>query len=142
MKTTMNRNNTKTRMMALALCLGIAGFAGTAAAANGDDLLATYKSQGGGTFTAAAGKSFWTAKHQTEGESRSCTTCHGTDLTKSGKHAKTGKAIDPMAVSVNSKLLTDPAKVEKWFGRNCRWTLGRECNAQEKGDVVKYLQSL
>ncbi len=142
MNSTMKHTNTKNRLMAAALSIGIASFAGATAAANGDDLLATYKGQGGGTFTAAAGQSFWTAKHQTEGESRSCTTCHGTDLTKSGKHAKTGKAIDPMAVSANSKVLTDPAKVEKWFGRNCKWTLGRECTAQEKGDVVKYLQSL
>ena len=41
-----------------------------------------------------------------------------------------------MAVSVNPKRLSDPAKVEKWFGRNCRWTLGRDCTPQEKADFV------
>ncbi|MBV5273127.1 MAG: DUF1924 domain-containing protein, partial [Lamprocystis purpurea] len=76
------------------------------------------------------------------GEQRSCVTCHGTDLTKPGKHATTGKPIEPLAVSANSERLTDPAKVEKWFGRNCRWTLGRDCTPQEKGDFVRYIQSL
>ncbi len=107
----------------------------------GDELLATYQGQGAGPFSAAAGQKAWTQAHQTEGESRSCTTCHGADLTKTGKHATTGKVIDPLAVSANSKRLTDPAKVEKWFGRNCRWTLARDCTPQEKGDFVKYIQS-
>jgi hypothetical protein len=44
-------------------------------------------------------------------------------------------------VSVNPKGLADPAKVEKWLGRNCRWTLGRDCSLQEKGDFVTYFQS-
>ena len=141
MNTTMNRNDTKARALALSLSLGLAGFAVAAAAANGDDLLATY-GKSAGPFSAAAGQRVWTDKHQTEGEARSCVTCHGTDLTKPGKHATTGKVIEPMAVSADPKRLTDPAKVEKWFGRNCKWTLGRECTPQEKGDVVKYLQSL
>jgi len=141
MDTTMTRNHTKARAMALALSIGIAGLCGAAAAAPGDEMLATY-GKSAGPFTAAAGKSFWNEKHQTEGESRSCVSCHGADLTKPGKHATTGKVIEPMAVSADPKRLTDPAKVEKWFGRNCKWTLGRECTPQEKGDVVKYLQSI
>ncbi|HCS12500.1 MAG TPA: hypothetical protein DIW28_01710, partial [Zetaproteobacteria bacterium] len=44
------------------------------------------------------------------------------------------KRIEPMAPSVNPERLTDPAKIEKWFGRNCEWTIGRDCTAQEKAD--------
>ncbi|WP_295438883.1 DUF1924 domain-containing protein [uncultured Thiodictyon sp.] len=135
-------NSNFNRRLVFALAIGVSALADTAAAAPGDALLATYQGQGAGPFTAAAGAQGWTAKHQVEGESRSCATCHGADLTKSGKHAATGKPIEPLAVSANSKGLTDPAKVEKWLGRNCRWTLGRNCTPQEKGDFVKYIQSL
>jgi hypothetical protein len=131
-------------MTVFALAVGLGLGTPLVSAATGDDLLATYQGQGAGPFSAAAGARAWTAKHQPEGsgEQRSCVTCHGTDLTKSGKHATTGKPIEPLAVSANSERLTDPAKVEKWFGRNCRWTLGRDCTPQEKGDFVRYIQSL
>ena len=86
-----NSNRSVGESLALALAIGAAGLSGSAAAAPGDDSLATYQRQGGGPFSAAAGERAFTVKHQTEGESRSCTTCHGTDLTKPGKHAKTGK---------------------------------------------------
>lgn len=141
MKTMKNLSDSKALALALALAGGAVGLSGSAAAAPGDDALAAYQRQGAGPFSAAAGAQAFTARHRTEGESRSCTTCHGTDLTTSGKHAKTGKPIDPLAVSVNPKALTDPAKVEKWLGRNCRWTLGRDCSAQEKGNFVTYFQS-
>ncbi len=92
---------------------------------------------------AAAGKTDWTAEHNPPGAKgpRSCATCHNADLTTTGKHATTGKAIEPMAVSVNPERLTDPTKVEKWFGRNCRWTLGRDCTVQEKTNFVSYIKS-
>ncbi|MFK5970948.1 MAG: DUF1924 domain-containing protein [Candidatus Marithrix sp.] len=32
-------------------------------------------------------------------------------------------------------------QIRKWFKRNCKWTLGRECNAQEKGDILKFIQT-
>jgi len=35
----------------------------------------------------------------------------------------------------------DAAKTEKWFLRNCKWTMGRTCTAQEKGDFLAYFQS-
>ena len=46
-----------------------------------------------------------------------------------------------MAASVTPKRYTDPAKVEKWFKRNCREVLGRECTVQEKGDWLSYMLS-
>jgi hypothetical protein len=59
-----------------------------------------------------------------------------------GKHAKTNKAIEPMAPSVNPKRFSDPANVEKWFRRNCNDALGRACTTQDKGDFITYLLSV
>jgi len=108
------------------------------------DQMQTEFEQQSSPASAQAGKSFW---HQIftdakSGKQRSCTSCHGKDLSKSGKHAKTGKAIDPMAVSVNSERLTERKKINKWFKRNCKWTLSRECSAQEKANVLAYLKTL
>lgn len=96
-----------------------------------------------GAGNAAAGARAWTAEHPAAAapSPRSCSACHTSDITKAGKHATTGKAIEPMAVSVNPKRLSDPAKVEKWFTRNCKWTLGRECTPAEKADFIAYFQS-
>jgi hypothetical protein len=70
----------------------------------------------------------------------SCTTCHG-DSPRSAGRTPAGKAIDPVAVSVSPARYTDPAKVEKWFRRNCTEVLGRECTPLEKGDWLTYVIS-
>src|SRR5574339_110132 len=103
-----------------------------------DDVLKGYQSQGAANFSAEKGKAMWTEKHASKegGPERSCSTCHGENLTMTGKHAKTGKPIEPMAPSANPKRLTDVKEIEKWFKRNCTWTLGRECTPQEKGDFL------
>lgn len=75
------------------------------------------------------------------GQKRSCATCHGTHLTQPGRHAKTKKVIDPLAPSINPERLTDVKEMKKWLTRNCKWTLGRECTAQEQGDFLVYLQT-
>ena len=99
----------------------------------------------GTSLNAAAsdGAAAWVKEYpQADGSpARSCATCHTADLTKAGKHAVTGKAIEPMAPSVNAQRLTDPAKIEKWFKRNCRWTMGRECTPAEKTQFVNYIKS-
>lgn len=98
---------------------------------------------GGAGGDAARGEAAWTASHRPPGAPgpRSCASCHTADLTRAGKHATTGKPIEPMAVSVSPGRLADPAKVEKWLGRNCRWTLGRECTTGEKADFLAYIRS-
>jgi hypothetical protein len=108
-----------------------------------EDLLANYRNAGAGPFSPDAGRSAWTQQHPSAkgGEPRRCASCHGTDPGQPGRHVETGKPIEPMALSVNPERLSDPEKVEKWFRRNCRWTLGRECTPQEKGDFVEYLIS-
>ena len=104
------------------------------------DTIAHFNPQHDLQFSAQRGDKLW---HQhniaKDGKERDCTVCHGDDLAKSGKHIKTGKVIDPMAPSVNAKRFTDIDKVEKWLLRNCKWTFGRECTAQEKGDLLTYL---
>ncbi|MBK1650478.1 DUF1924 domain-containing protein [Rhabdochromatium marinum] len=92
---------------------------------------------------AAAGQAAWVAEHRPSdtAPARSCSTCHGTDLTQPGRHVNTGKVIEPMTPSVNAARLSDPAKIEKWFRRNCRWTLGRECSASEKADFLAYIRT-
>lgn len=105
-----------------------------------DAAFAQYKSEGAANFSAERGKTGWSNEViSKDGEKRSCTTCHGPDPTKSGKHATTKKIIEPMAASFNAERFTDLKKTEKWFKRNCEWTWGRECTAQEKGDFLKFL---
>ena len=52
---------------------------------------------------------------------------------------RAGKDIDPIALSATPRRFTDPAEVEKWFGRNCMSVLGRECSAAEKGDFITFM---
>ena len=102
-----------------------------------------YSQAGGRDFDASRGKQLWLKERAGEGgEAISCATCHGTDLRKPGRQQKTGKLIEPMAPSANKQRYADIEKVEKWFLRNCKQVLGRECTAQEKGDVLRYLSQL
>lgn len=90
-------------------------------------------------FSAARGQQFFGSTH---GNDWSCASCHTTSPVSTGKHAKTGKEIAPLAPAANPQRFADAAKVEKWFNRNCNDVLGRVCTAQEKGDVLAYLMSL
>jgi hypothetical protein len=128
----------RTAFITLALLTSATVFASPAT----DELFARYKSEGAANFNAEQGKTNWnkTAKGS-EGEEMTCHKCHGEDLTKDGKHHKTNKVIKPMAPSVNPDRFTDVKKIEKWFKRNCNDAWGRECTAQEKGDILKFLLS-
>lgn len=108
-----------------------------------DDLLTEYRATGVETFSAEAGKTLWSQEFidVETGKVRQCTTCHTADLRNEGKHINTGKVIKPLAPTANPESLTDMKKVRKWLKRNCKWTLGRECNAQEKGDVLLFMQN-
>jgi hypothetical protein len=129
-------------MLKMSYLLAGVGLLCVSVASQAESVLDHYRSPGM-TFSAQRGETFW--KHEVpgrDGKLHSCTTCHGSDLTKSGKHIRTGRPIKPMAHSVNPERFTDPAKVEKWFTRNCKWTIGRVCTPQEKGDILTYLLSL
>ncbi|MDM8568633.1 DUF1924 domain-containing protein [Thiotrichales bacterium HSG1] len=108
-----------------------------------DDLLAEYRSTGVESFSAENGKVLWSQEFTDAktGKIRQCTTCHTADLRNEGKHARTGKVIKPLAPSANPKRLTKLKKIRKWFKRNCKWTVGRECTAQEKGDILLFIQN-
>jgi len=105
--------------------------------------IAGYQQQGAGPADAARGEAAWNEQHMQPklGKMVSCASCHHADLTQAGEHIRTAKLIEPMAPSVNAERLSDPAKIEKWFGRNCEWTLGRDCTVQEKADFLAFIQS-
>jgi hypothetical protein len=93
-------------------------------------------------FSAERGKNFFSAEHtHSDGKKVSCSTCHTSDPRNQGK-TRANKLIEPMAPIVNPQRFTDEAKVEKWFGRNCKDVLERACTAQEKGDYIQYLVNI
>ena len=112
-----------------------------------EDLLAQYTSAAKASdpafkaFSAERGKTLHTQTF-TGGKpaTPNCTSCHGTDPRAAGRNP-TGKVIDAVAVSVTPTRYTDPAKVEKWFKRNCTEVMGRECSATEKGDWLSFVLS-
>ena len=108
-------------------------------AATPRDLLGAYATQAGGPAQAARGQQLFTTRH---GREWSCSSCHGATPTAAGRHASTGKAIEPLAPAANAQRFTDAAKTEKWFRRNCNDVLGRECSPGEKADVMAWLLSL
>lgn len=89
--------------------------------------------------TAARGAEFFARKFNVSEKMPSCATCHTDNATQPGRHAITGKTIKPLAPAANAERLSDPAKVEKWFTRNCKEVVGRECNAGEKADFIAFL---
>ncbi|MDH5694219.1 MAG: DUF1924 domain-containing protein [Gammaproteobacteria bacterium] len=128
----------------IAIALATTMYIGVTNADTVDERLKAYTAEGAGNFSAQAGEKLWIKDFpdtENPGKVRNCSTCHGEDLTKPGKHAKTGKKIDPLAPSANKERFTDAKFVEKWFKRNCKWVLDRECTAQEKGDFLMYLRN-
>lgn len=90
-------------------------------------------------FSATRGEKLF---KQTHGNEWSCASCHTDNPAASGKHARTGKVIQPLAPAANTERFTNPEKVAKWFKRNCNDVLGRVCTPQEKGDVIAYLLTI
>lgn len=103
-------------------------------------ILALYQQQAG-PASAARGEAFFRARISRDGQTESCASCH-TDNPKAAGKTRANKAIEPLAPVANAERFTDPAKVEKWFRRNCKDVLGRECTAQEKTDFVAFLISV
>lgn len=129
------------RLLAATLLLGtrLAWPDAQAADTSAGEQLQRWNQAAGMTGDAARGRGFFTARH---GGEWSCASCHGTVPTGPGKHASTSKTIEPLAPAFNPKAFTDTAKVDKWFRRNCKDVLSRECSAAEKADVMAFLISL
>lgn len=121
-----------------AAVLGLAA-GGPLSAATPAELQAAYTAQAGTPAQAARGRQWFRSTH---GGEWSCASCHGAAPTQAGRHTATGKSIAALAPAFNPERFTDPAKVEKWFKRNCRDVLGRECSAAEKADVMAWLVTL
>ncbi len=105
-----------------------------------EDLLVQYaaaaKSAG---FSAPRGQALHTQNFSGgKPDTPACTSCHGKDPRGAGR-TLAGKTIEPVAASAVPTRYTDPAKVEKWFKRNCTEVLGRECTPQEKGDWLTFV---
>lgn len=91
-------------------------------------------------FDYKRGEEIFLSKHVgKKGESISCSSCHGTDLSKPNQNYFTGKAIDALSPKANPKRFTDRAEIEKWLKRNFNDVYNREGTALEKGDVVTYI---
>ncbi|MEZ5645251.1 MAG: DUF1924 domain-containing protein [Burkholderiaceae bacterium] len=135
----MTPNRTALACIATALALTLP----TASALAGDTTpgqqLQYWSTQAGAPGDVARGQAFFTSRH---GGEWSCASCHGTPPTSQGRHASTGKTIAPLAPAFNPRAFTDTARINKWFRRNCKDVLERECSAAEKADVLAYLGSL
>jgi mono/diheme cytochrome c family protein len=105
-------------------------------AATPAELLTGYATQAASTPSAARGERLFNTRH---GQEWSCGSCHGERPAGTGRHAATGKAIAPLAPAFNAERFTDPARVEKWFRRNCNDVMRRECTPAEKADVFAWL---
>lgn len=129
-------------VLAALLAAPLAARAGTPLTPTARDLLGQYGQAAPKPFTAERGRALYLSKHRAaDGKMRSCSLCHTDDPRHQGR-SDVGKPIDPLAPAANPKRFTNADDVEKWFRRNCRWTLGRTCTAQEKGDFITYLFSL
>jgi len=133
------RTNTAACLLA-ALVLPLASFA-----APREDLLAQYAAAAKAAspafsgFSAARGEKLHFTKFAGgKAETPACTSCHA-DNPRSAGRTPAGKTVEAVAVSVTPARYTDPAKVEKWFKRNCNDVLGRECTPLEKGDWLTYV---
>ena len=115
------------------------GLASAAPAATPAEQLAGYSAQAGAPANAVRGQQFFNSTH---GQEWSCASCHGNPPTGQGKHASTSKPIAAMAPAFNAERFADTAKTEKWFRRNCKDVLARECSASEKADVLAWLLTL
>ncbi len=112
----------------------------TATAGAMEEMLQQYQQQGAGEFSTERGKTLWEKQVPGKnGKIRQCATCHTDNLHQAGKHARTGKHIKPLAPATNPKRLIKTKKIKKWFRRNCKWTWGRLCTPQEKGDLLVFI---
>lgn len=127
------------RHLSLLLAALLAALPLSAPAATPAQLLADYAAQAQAPGDPERGRRLFTGDH---GHEWRCASCHGPMPVTPGKHAATGKVIAPMAPAVNSERFTEVAKSDKWFRRNCRDVIGRECTAGEKADVLSWLLSL
>jgi len=123
----------------LALGASLAPAAARAADTSPARQLERFAALAGAPGDAERGRLFFSSRH---GGEWSCASCHGNPPVGAGKHAGTGKSIEPLAPAANARAFTDSARVDKWLRRNCNDVLKRECTAAEKADVLAWLTTL
>lgn len=115
-----------------------------AQAATPAELMAGYRTEAarltpGFQPSAQRGAEFFARPFGVSAKMPACTSCHTEKPGQAGKHVVTDKTIKPLAPSANAERFTDTGKAEKWFGRNCKEVVGRECSAGEKADFIAFL---
>ncbi len=86
------------------------------------------------------GKMFFNRKiKMPNGKEMACASCHTTNPANPGKHALTGKSIEPLSPAVNNKRFKDIEKVEEKFTEHCNEIIGADCTAAEKANYIIYL---
>jgi mono/diheme cytochrome c family protein len=125
-----------------ALCLLLVSIAGHAETPQ--QIRQTYAAEAGSGYTPAArrGENLFRQRFAISDKMPACISCHTENPAQAGQHAVTGKPIKPLAVAANVERFSDPAKVEKWFGRNCKEVVGRACTPGEKADFVAYMSEV
>jgi hypothetical protein len=118
--------------------------AATVQAATPAELLAGYRAEAakqtpGFQASPQRGAAFYARPFGVSAKMPACTSCHTEQPAQAGRHVVTDKAIKPLAPAVSAGRFTDLGKTEKWFGRNCKEVVGRECTAAEKADFVAYM---
>ena len=98
--------------------------------------------QAGFTASAKRGEALFRQRFALNDKMPACTSCHTDSPLNIGQHAVTGKSVKPLAVATNAERFADAAKVEKWFGRNCKEVVGRACTPAEKADFVTYMSEV
>ena len=127
-----------------AVFIGMLLWASVAQAATPGEILTGYTAEAarrtpGFQPTAVRGEQFYQKRFGVSEVMPACASCHTDRPTQPGRHAVTGKLIQPLAPAANAERFTDLAKVEKWFRRNCSEVTGRECSAAEKADFMVYV---
>lgn len=89
--------------------------------------------------SAQRGAEFYARSFSISAKMPSCIACHTDNPALAGRHVVTDKSIKPLAPAANAERFSDPAKVEKWFKRNCTEVVGRECTAAEKADFITFV---
>ncbi len=133
--------NLKTVTTATAIVFGVLVFSPTIANPARNAIVQSLAAEAGTPFSPLRGKTLFESRPGGgKVKTPSCTSCHGSTPATVGK-TRAGKTIKPMAVSRTPARFADPKKVAKWFRRNCKSVLGRECTALEKGDFLTYMIS-
>lgn len=116
--------------------LALGSVAASAQTTTPAEQLRDHEARAGAAAQPLRGQDFFTRRH---GGEWSCASCHGAVPLSAGRHARTGKPIDPLAPAAHPQAFTDARRTEKWFRRNCQDVLQRECTPGEKADVLAWL---